>query len=147
MGRGWWLWSVVGLAVFSAGCRCSPVMPCYADFIDDVSDNPELFDKWYCPRLDISRAGKPDWCGPLNSRLAPCRCDCVETWDRADECWLYPAGYPYVYPSRTMPLMTGIAPADSMPVQPPVESAPAVPPVYEEAPANLPPAPPPLPAP
>lgn len=144
MSRVSWLLGVVVLTAMFSGCRCAPGFQQYADFIDDVNDNPVLWDQWYCPRLDISRAGKPDWCGPVNSRLAPCRCEGTGCWDRADECWRYPQGYPYWYPARTLDLTTHVGPAIEHPPSPAPAAPPASQPPYEEAPApQLPPAPPP----
>lgn len=144
MSRVSWLLGVVVLTAMFSGCRCAPGFQRYADFIDDVNDNPVLWDQWYCPRLDISRAGKPDWCGPVNSRLAPCRCEGVGCWDRADECWRYPSGYPYWYPAQTVGMTThsGSATEHTPSASP---AAPVPPAPYEEAPAtSLPPAPPPV---
>ena len=85
-----------------AGCRCCPLMTPYANVIDDVSDTHLYFDNWYCPRWDVSRAGKPDWVGTDGRRLNHYRC--VEgEWDRYDECNLYPPGHPYEYPGHAMP--------------------------------------------
>jgi hypothetical protein len=143
-----------GLTASLAGCRCAPGFNCYADFIDDLHDEQVMWDQWYLPRLDISRAGKPDWCGPVNSRLAPCRCCDTGCWDRADECWRYPSGYPYLYPSRTQTITQINGPAAPVYAPSTEAAAPAtevmpVPPApgYEEPPVLLPPAPPPAPLP
>lgn len=90
---------LAGAVTSSVGCRCLPGLNAYGNVIDDVSDADwwHPLDNVYCPRLDISRAGRPDWCGPVNSRLCPCRC-VNGTWDRYDECNLYPPAYPYQYP-------------------------------------------------
>lgn len=92
---------LAGALAGSAGCRCLPGLNAYGNVIDDVSDADwwHPLDNVYCPRLDISRAGRPDWCGPVNSRLCPCRC-VNGTWDRYDECNLYPPAYPYQYPAE-----------------------------------------------
>lgn len=103
MGRmGTGLGLAIVLLATTSGCRCFPGFNCYANVIDGVGDFDILWDQWYNPRLDISRAGRPDWCGPINAKLAPCRCEGTPCWDRADECWLYPARHPYWYPDRTM---------------------------------------------
>lgn len=98
--------SILGLALLLAlsatGCRCFPGFNKYCDFIDDQHDVQVVWDAWYNPRFDISRAGRPDWCGPVNRRLGPCRCDQVGTWKRANDCWLYPSGYPYSYPDQAL---------------------------------------------
>lgn len=133
MRRQIWICGLLMLASSAAGCRCFPGFNSYADFIDDVHDYPVLFDQWYNPRLDISRAGRPDWCGPVNRRLAPCRCDGEGCWDRADECWRYPAGHPYWYPAQAlhspgapMPVnQVPPVPADQGPLMPGLSSPPA----------------------
>ncbi len=93
------LWLAVWLAITSGllgGCRCCPLMTPYANAIDDVSDSHLYFDNWYHPRWDISRAGKPDWCGENGRR--PWYCCCEGAWSRHDDCNLYPPSYPYSYP-------------------------------------------------
>ena len=85
------------------GCRCCCCFEHYNDFIDDLKNYPLLFDTWYHPRLDISRAGKPDWCGPINRQLAPCRCEDQECYDRYDEVWQYPPRYLHQHPSAFYP--------------------------------------------
>jgi len=101
-GRSWLLILAV-CTLAQTGCRCCCLLDPYATVIDDLKDYPVVFDSWYHPRLDISRAGKPDWCGPINSRLAPCRCDCVPEWTRNDEIWLYPPRHPYDFPGHAYP--------------------------------------------
>lgn len=81
-----------------AGCRCCPLLDHYANTIDDISDCHVHFDNWYCPRHDISRAGKPDWCSPLKQRLCS-RCCTTGCWDQYDDCHLYPPSHPYEFPS------------------------------------------------
>lgn len=139
MRRGLWLLGLLMLTASSVGCRCFPGFNLYADIIDDNNDYPILWDQWYVPRLDISRAGRPDWCGPINRRLAPCRCDCVGEFKRADECWRYPSHYPYWYPSHTLTMTTYDAVGPLPPPQadgaPPMETAPVPPtPTLEPAP-------------
>lgn len=149
--------AIVSLILLSAsltGCRCWPGFACYADFIDDLHEEQLMWDQWYHPRLDISRAGRPDWCGPINRQLAPCRCDCRGQFDRADECWRYPSGHPYWYPDRALnaappPLPPTNVPLlpDARPPEPELYETPIVTPVPAAPPAtskpNLAPPPPP----
>lgn len=114
MSRCVWIVAVSSMLAALGGCRCCGCLEHYADVIDDVGDTDVLFDQWYHPRLDVSRAGKPDWCGPINQRLCPCRCY-MGSWKRNDECWLYPPSYPYWYPG------TAFAPQATSPEAPPVE--------------------------
>lgn len=92
---------LAGALASSVGCRCLPGLNCYGNVIDDVADAEwwHPLDNVYCPRLDVSRAGRPDWCGPINRTLSHCRC-VNGTWDRYDECHLYPPAYPYQYPAE-----------------------------------------------
>lgn len=93
------VWLVMCFAVTSslfAGCRCCPLMNPYANAVDDVSDSHLHFDNWYHPRWDISRAGKPDWCGENGRR--PWYCCREGAWTRHDDCNLYPPSYPYSHP-------------------------------------------------
>lgn len=94
--------ALAGLCVLGiSGCRVFPGFECYGDALDSLTDVDVVFDREYVPRLDISRAGKPDWCGPINQKLAPCRC-LYGTWKRYDDCWLYPPSYPYWYPGDSL---------------------------------------------
>lgn len=104
MGRNSSLFLLSALAVASmAGCRNCCCLDHYGCAIDHIKDYPVIFDTWYCPRLDISRAGKPDWCGPVN-RLVGCRrCNCVDEWTRYDEIWLFPPRHPYLFPGASFP--------------------------------------------
>lgn len=81
-----------------SGCRSSLLLNPYANAIDGISDTHLYFDGWYNPRLDISRAGRPDWCGPINRRLGRniCYFGC---YDRYDDCYLYPPSNPYTFPA------------------------------------------------
>ena len=58
---------LAGALASSVGCRCLPGLNCYGNVIDDVADAEwwHPLDNVYCPRLDVSRAGRPDWCGPI----------------------------------------------------------------------------------
>jgi hypothetical protein len=127
---------VLAMLSCSAGCRCFPGFNSYADVMDDIGDDEWMFDQWYNPRRDISRAGHPDWCGPVNRQLGGCRCCNQRTWNWADCCWRYPARHPYWYPGQevlppgmTMEPIPAAAPAP-MPAAPAPQPAPA----YEEPP-------------
>ena len=92
--------TILSLILFSSlftGCRSSLLLNPYANLIDGINDTHIYFDGWYNPRLDISRAGRPDWCGPINRRLGRNVCY-MGCYDRYDDCNLYPPVYPYYYP-------------------------------------------------
>jgi homeobox protein ESX1 len=125
---------VLALLSGLAGCRCAPGFNSYADFIDDLGDDEWAFDQWYNPRLDISRAGKPDWCSPLNRQLAPCRCCNQRTWNGADPCWLYPRRHPYWYPGQAVP-PPGMTTSPTPVAEPALPPIPPATPVYETPPA------------
>ena len=58
-----------------SGCQCGPLYEGYAGFVDSVSDQLPLLERFYVPQLDISRIGQPNWCqSPINRLLAPCEC-------------------------------------------------------------------------
>lgn len=129
MRRHHWLLAMACWAAGLSGCRCCCLFEPYNNLIDHIKDYPVLFDQWYCPRLDISRAGKPDWCGPINRHLGPCRCCDQPEWTRYDDCWLYPPVNPYEFPNHSFP-----GPSQSQPVPKPAnqdleerESAPLIP--------------------
>lgn len=148
---------VLALLSTSAGCRCFPGFNAYGDWIDDIGDDECTLEGFYDPRWDISRAGRPDWCGPINRWLGDCRCCNQGQWDRANECWRYPPRYPYWYPGQSVlpPGMTfpqeAVSPSPATtpdPVvpesAPPAESAPLPPsPFGDGQPPALPAAPPP----
>lgn len=114
-------------------CRCTDHLGC---LIDHKKDYPVLFDTWYCPRLDISRAGMPDWCGPVN-RLVGCRsCDCVPEWTRNDEIWLYPPRHPHWHPGASFPGSSQFS--DEPRIPSPTTPAPARIPLEAIPPAPLP---------
>jgi hypothetical protein len=145
MSRGWLVLSVLAALTCVSGCRCFPGFPHYADLMDDVGDDEWAFDQWYKPRLDISRAGKPDWCGPVNRRLAPCRCCNQPEWGWADDCWRYPGQHPNAYPSQLIPPAGEVmvsAPAKMAPAEiPPPPGIPITPVVEPQTPAITPPPP------
>lgn len=95
--------AITGLLLASSltGCRCCSLLNPYANAIDDVNDTHVYFDHWYNPRLDVSRAGRPDWCGPINSRIGRNICY-LGCYDRFDDCNLYPPSNPYTFPSYTL---------------------------------------------
>jgi hypothetical protein len=97
------LLAVLLLAFGATGCRNCCCLDHYGAVVDHVKDYPILFDTWYCARRDVSRGGKPDWCGPVNRLVACRRCDCVPEWTRYDEVWLYPPRHPYLYPGAAYP--------------------------------------------
>ncbi len=101
-GRSGWM-LLAACLLGQSGCRCCCLLEPYATILADIKDYPVVWDSFYNPRFDISRAGKPDWCGPINSHLAPCRCDCVPAWKRFDAIWLYPPRYVYDFPGHAYP--------------------------------------------
>lgn len=119
------LLSMVIMSCVMTGCRGSLLLNPYANAVDDINDTHVYFDNWYCPRLDISRAGKPDWCGPFNSRLARNICY-LGCYDRYDDCNLYPPANPYSFPSNVMPPPKAWTPtAHPEPMQPAADMPPA----------------------
>lgn len=114
------LLSLMLVSCLVTGCRSCFLLNPYANVIDTINDTHLYFDHWYCPRLDISRAGRPDWCGPINSRLGKniCYAGC---YDRYDECNLYPPSNPYTFPADLPPpkhWTPGPKPADELPPAP-----------------------------
>lgn len=82
---------VVMFAVIASGCRCcrlsNPVYNC----VDDCTDYKAELDRLYCAKLDISRAGMPDWCASrVNRAVCKCRCD-------GTSCCVCPVYYPTEY--------------------------------------------------
>jgi hypothetical protein len=137
------LWTAVLMALIGAlGCRCCPCLDHYGDAIDGVTDVDVAFDAWYCPHCDISRAGKPDWCGPLHRWMCPCRCQ-SGCWGRFNECWLYPPGYPYDYPAQALYDIGQAARPAAEEMLPDVPTIDLLSPQPPAAPPALPPAPPP----
>jgi hypothetical protein len=124
--RQWLMLAACCAAVFS-GCRCCCLLEPYAAAIDYVKDYPILFDSWYNPRLDISRAGKPDWCGPVNRLIGPCRCCDQPEWTRYDDIWLYPPRYMYNFPNHSYPGPTQSLPPEKSEYSNEPESAPLEP--------------------
>ncbi len=94
-----------------AGCRCFPAVEKYHDTIDCVSDFDILWDRWYNPPWDVSRAGRPDWCSSsFNRWVCPCRCQ-QGVWHGYCGLQHYPPNHPYSYPSQVIPLQgTVLAP-------------------------------------
>lgn len=122
--------SLLLVSAVGAGCRTCSLLNPYANAVDDIKDSQVYFDNWYRPRLDISRAGKPDWCGSINSKIGGNICY-LGCYDKYDDCHLYPPSNPYSFPSSTMP-------------DPTVWTPPAV---TEPAPLEMPPTPSPAPMP
>lgn len=102
------LWSLLmlGLLLPSAGCRCFPGFNAYNQAIDCVADHQPHLDNWYNPRLDISRAGRPDWCVGCNRALGACRCEGKPPYCRFSDDYLYPPRYQTTFPGDS--LGTGI---------------------------------------
>lgn len=111
------LLSMVLVSSLTTGCRSCFLLNPYANVVDDINDTHIYFDNWYCPRLDISRAGKPDWCGPINRRLGKQICY-LGCYDQYDDCNLYPPANPYTFPSNTMPAPKVWTPASPLPTPP-----------------------------
>jgi len=170
VGTGMRLWlAVLGTAgtLSQFGCICCPGFRTYANVIDEISSKQGCLDNVYKPRLDISRMGQPDWCGPINRHFAECQCEQWGfSWNKYNDCYRYPPSYGYSYPgnlvaeSRYLPVdasVPGVQPAPGVPPAPGVEPVPAsedgtellpVPPAPTTTPAVppaavLPPAPPP----
>uniref|UniRef100_A0A7C4LJ54 Uncharacterized protein n=1 Tax=Schlesneria paludicola TaxID=360056 RepID=A0A7C4LJ54_9PLAN len=101
MARSKWIAAKGLCLLLLVGCRVVPGFDLYGNALDDLTDIDVVFDREYDPRWDISRAGQPDWCGPINRTLAPSRCF-LGTWQRYDACWLYPPSYPYWYPGDAL---------------------------------------------
>jgi hypothetical protein len=86
-----------------SGCQCCPWTDCYGNVVDDINDTHIYFDRVYNPRWDLTRMGKPDWCGPINRLFCRRNCNPNGCYDRYDDCNLYPPLYPYEFPSNVMP--------------------------------------------
>lgn len=57
------------------GCQCCSLFDHYADTIDCIATKECNFDRFYCPCLDLTRIGRPDWCQcGFNRALCPCAC-------------------------------------------------------------------------
>ena len=105
--------SLLLTACLATGCRCCCLLNPYANAVDDVNDTHVYFDNWYNPRLDVSRAGKPDWCGPINSRIGR-GISYLGCSQRHDEDHLYPPSHPYAFPGNSLhgPLATELPSAN-----------------------------------
>jgi len=97
-----WVSIATVVIAMTSGCQCCPVFDRYANVIDDVNDTHVYFDRWYNPKFDITRMGKPDWCSPFNNYFCK-RCCNNGCYDRYDDCNLYPPLHPYELPSYVMP--------------------------------------------
>lgn len=63
------------LAVGLSGCQCCCLFERYADEIDRIATDECCLDAFYCPCLDLTRIGRPDWCQcGFNRLLCPCAC-------------------------------------------------------------------------
>jgi hypothetical protein len=113
--------SLILASGMAAGCRASPLLNPYANAVDDINDTHVYFDNWYNPKWDISRAGKPDWCSPMNQRLGGNVCY-LGCYDRYDDCNLYPPANPYSFPSNTMPAPKDWTPGTAADTTDPINS-------------------------
>jgi hypothetical protein len=115
-----------GLAMlFASGCQCCPLFDHYANAVDDVSDTHLYFDNVYNPRFDITRMGKPDWAAsPFNRFFCRRCCTYGSTYDRYDDCNLYPPLWPFQFPSFVMPPPTFRYKRESKPAETDEISAP-----------------------
>ncbi|MCA9050554.1 MAG: hypothetical protein KDA89_17575 [Planctomycetaceae bacterium] len=53
-------------ALVLPGCHCLPVTERYCDCVDRVADHEVCLDRFYCPKLDVTRWGM--WDGPACCR-------------------------------------------------------------------------------
>lgn len=121
-----------------SGCRCFPAVEKYHDAIDCASDFDILWDRWYYPPWDVSRAGRPDWCSSSwNRKICPCRCQ-QGVWNGYYGLQHYPPNYPYSYPSQAIPLHGSILSPPKSAVPPDVMRTPDYPGI---SPAEIVPAP------
>lgn len=96
--------SVAGLALMLvSGCQCFPAYNTYANAVDDINDTHLYFDRFYNPRFDVTRMGKPDWASSPINRFLCRRCAVNGTYDKYDECNQYPPLWPFEFPSHLMP--------------------------------------------
>ncbi len=142
--------TLVGLTCWLSlisGCRCMPGIEKYHNTIDTVSDFDILWDRWYYPPWDASRAGRPDWCSSSwNRKICPCRCQ-QGVWHGYYDCQHYPPNHPYSYPSQAVPLVGVLSPPPNAThpevmrtPEEPGEAVPAIPvPSLEPAPTPRPP--------
>lgn len=101
LGR-WQAWAVLAMCVNIVGCRCCALSYPYHQVVDTFTDYQVVkMDRVYCPKLDPSRGGKPDWCTACWCRICP-RCCSMGTWDRYDRDDLYPPQYPFEFPGRAI---------------------------------------------
>jgi len=70
------------LAVFFpavVGCQCCQLTEHYQDHIDQIADHQPHLDHYYCPGLDLTRIGYPDWCRYSFNRWLYGDCCCRDT--------------------------------------------------------------------
>jgi hypothetical protein len=97
-----WICIAGAAMLLASGCQCCPLFDCYANAIDDINDTHIYFDRCYNPKYDLTRMGKPDWYSRWNRFFCP-RCAINGSYDRYDDCTLYPPLYPFEFPSSVMP--------------------------------------------
>ncbi|WP_437222927.1 hypothetical protein SH661x_003002 [Planctomicrobium sp. SH661] len=67
------------LLVGMAGCQCCALTEHYQDTIDHIADRSPHMDNLYCPGLDLTRIGYPDWCQYRFNRWLYGDCCCRDT--------------------------------------------------------------------
>jgi len=61
------------------GCQCCQLTEHYQDDIDRIADHQPHLDNYYCPGLDLTRIGYPDWCRYSFNRWIYGDCCCRDT--------------------------------------------------------------------
>ncbi len=54
------LFALSCVPLFGAGCQCCALTERYNDCIDDVSDTTCCYERFYYPKLDLTRINMPD---------------------------------------------------------------------------------------
>lgn len=86
-------------ALMATGCQCCRSFDTYAAAVDHVADRNGNANCWYSPKYDLTRIGKPDWCGTAPSWLCPCRCQEEGCYTPPKGCQPYPQSGPSYYPN------------------------------------------------
>jgi hypothetical protein len=64
------LLAISGIFFALSGCQCCLLTEHYMDAVDCIADRYPSGERFYCPGLDLTRIGYPDWCSfPLNRHL------------------------------------------------------------------------------